>query len=279
MAEASVGAQDRSAGGADGADDVLVDERDGVLVIRLNRPRVRNALTRGTAERLAAALDELDARPDISVGVLGGEGRCFCAGMDLSAFARGERASLPGRGFGGLTEAPPVKPLIAAVEGAAVGGGLELVLACDLVVAASDAVFSLPEVRRGLAAAAGGLLRLPRAIPPNIAMEMALTGEPISAQRAYDFGLVNRLALPGTAIDAAYELAKTIAANTGRSVAASKQVLAGARDRRLADEFHRQREVLAPLLESATAREGAKAFVDGRAAGRSGGQPPAAGRP
>jgi len=256
-----------SADGRTAAADVVVETCGAVLVIRLNRPRVRNALTRAMAERMAAAFEELDAREELSVGVLTGTPPAFCAGMDLAAFVRGERASLQGRGFGGLTERPPAKPLIAAVEGAAVGGGFELVLACDLVVAAADAVFALPEVRRGLVAAAGGLLRLPRAIPPNVAMEMALTGEPIDARRAYGLGLVNRLVEPGTALTAACELGETIAAQRASSVQASKRLLAEVRDGQLAAEYTRHRELLGPLLDSAAARDGASAFVMGRSAG------------
>ncbi|MGN9816322.1 crotonase/enoyl-CoA hydratase family protein [Streptomyces sp. SD11] len=256
-----------SADGRTAAADIVVETRGAVLVIRLNRPRVRNALTRAMAERMGAAFEELDAREELRVGVLTGTPPAFCAGMDLAAFVRGERASLPGRGFGGLTERPPAKPLIAAVEGAAVGGGLELVLACDLVVAAVDAVFALPEVRRGLVAAAGGLLRLPRAIPPNVAMEMALTGESIDAQRAYGLGLVNRLVEPGTALSVACELARTIAAQRASSVLASKRLLAEVRDGQLAAEYIRHRELLGPQLDSAAARDGASRFVKGRPAG------------
>ncbi|MFI9168012.1 crotonase/enoyl-CoA hydratase family protein [Streptomyces lincolnensis] len=243
--------------------DVVVEERGPLLVIRLNRPHVRNALTRAMAERLAAAFRHLDDTPDLRVGVLTGTAPAFCSGMDLTAFARGERASLPGRGFGGLTERPPAKPLIAAVEGAAVGGGFEMVLACDLVVAAADASFGLPEVRRGLVAAAGGLLRLPRAIAPAVAMEMALTGDPIDAHRAHALGLVNRVVAPGSALAAACELGDRVAAHAGHAVLASKRVLGRARDGEWADEYREHRAELAAILDSPGARAGARAFVQG----------------
>ncbi|ARX80994.1 MULTISPECIES: crotonase/enoyl-CoA hydratase family protein [Streptomyces] len=267
-ADGGRGADRADGGGAPGsAADVLVERRGPVLVVRLNRPRVRNALTRAMAEELARAFAELDAREELRVGVLTGTPPAFCAGMDLAAFARGERASLPDRGFGGLTERPPAKPLIAAVEGAAVGGGFEMVLACDMVVASADARFALPEVRRGLVAAAGGLLRLPRAIAPVVAMEMALTGEPIDARRAFELGLVNRVVPAGTAVAAACELGERIAAHAGHAVLASKAVLARARDGELADEYRSHRELLADIIGSPGARAGARDFVQGRSRG------------
>src|SRR5690606_35238156 len=146
---------------------------------------------------VAAAMTELDSSPDLTVGVLTGAGGTFCAGMDLKAFLRGESPVIPGRGFLGLVEAPPEKPLIAAVEGYALAGGCEAVLAADMVVASRTAKFGIPEVKRGLAAAAGGLMRLPRRIPPAVALELALTGDLFDAERAYALGLVNRLADEG----------------------------------------------------------------------------------
>lgn len=157
---------------------VLTEFSDGVAVFTLNRPEAKNAVDLEVAEALAAAIDEFEARPDLTIVILTGAGGTFCAGMDLKAFTRGERPSLPGRGFGGITEAPPTKPLIAAVEGWALAGGCELALSADLIVAARDAKFGIPEVKRGLAAAAGGLLRLPKVLPYPIAMEMAITGDP-----------------------------------------------------------------------------------------------------
>ncbi|WP_195847793.1 enoyl-CoA hydratase-related protein, partial [Bordetella pertussis] len=150
------------------AAEVLVDRADGILTITINRPQARNAINLAVARGIAAAVDELDASDDLRIGILTGAGGSFCAGMDLKGFLRGERPSIEGRGFGGLTARPPRKPLIAAVEGYALAGGFELVLACDLVVAADNAQFGVPEVKRGLAATAGGLVRLQRQLPYRI---------------------------------------------------------------------------------------------------------------
>jgi enoyl-CoA hydratase len=178
--------------------DTLVKEiRGNVMVLTINRPEARNAMDFETATAIAAALDELDARDDLSIAVLTGAGNTFCSGMDLKGFLAGKRPSIPGRGFGGVTERPPRKVLIAAVEGYALAGGFELVLACDLVVASREAKFGLPEVKRGLAAAAGGLMRLPRRVPYHVAMEYSLTGDMLPATRAYELGLVNRLTEAG----------------------------------------------------------------------------------
>jgi enoyl-CoA hydratase len=198
-------------GGAQEA--VLTERRDRVLLVTLNRPDQRNAINAAVARGIAAALDELDADAGLSIGVITGAGKGFCSGMDLKAFVAGESPTVEGRGFAGITQRAAAKPLIAAVEGFAVAGGLEVALSCDLIVAARGARLGIPEVKRGLVAAGGGLLRLPRMLPRNIAMEMALTGDFILAERAAELGLVNRLAEPGAALDAALELAGTIAAN------------------------------------------------------------------
>ncbi|HUB03415.1 MAG TPA: enoyl-CoA hydratase-related protein, partial [Solirubrobacteraceae bacterium] len=176
---------------------VLTDRRGRILTITINRPEQRNAVNAAVAAGIAGALEELDGDAGLSVGVLFGVGKGFCAGMDLKAFVTGERPFIPGRGFAGITQRSADKPLIAAVEGFALAGGLEVALACDLIVAARGARLGIPEVKRSLFAAGGGLLRLPRALPRNVAMEMALTGDPIGAERAHDLGLVNRLADPG----------------------------------------------------------------------------------
>src|SRR3954451_12403168 len=157
--------------------EVLVTQEDGIQIITINRPEARNAMTLTAATRIAAALDELDQQDGLRIGILTGAGGTFCAGMDLKGFLRGERPSLPGRGFGALTRKPPRKPLIAAVEGYALAGGFGLVLACDLVVASESAQSGIPEVKRGLVATAGGLMRLPRQLPYRIALELALTGD------------------------------------------------------------------------------------------------------
>lgn len=246
-------------------DDLITERRGDVLLLTLNRPQARNAVTLAMAERIAAALDELDADPTLRVGVVTGAGGTFCAGMDLKGFARGERPVVAGRGFAGLVERPPAKPLIAAVEGYALAGGFEIVLACDLVVAARSAVFGLPEVKRGLTAAAGGLFRLPRRIPYHLAMELILTGRRWPATEAAAAGLVNRLVDAGGAADEALALAAEIAANAPLAVAASKRVVVESADWPLGEAFARQHEIVDPVRRSDDAKEGARAFVEKRA--------------
>jgi enoyl-CoA hydratase len=243
---------------------VLTEHRDRVLVITINRPDQRNAVNAAVAQGIAAALDELDATPELSIGVMTGAGKGFCAGMDLKAFVAGERSYVGDRGFAGITRRASVKPLIAAVEGFAVAGGLEVALACDLIVAARGAKLGIPEVKRSLVAAGGGLLRLPRVLPRNIAMELALTGDPILAERGFELGLVNRLAEPGGALDAALELAEQIAQNGPLALAASKRILTEAVDWPEAEFFERQGEIAGPVMGSEDAREGATAFAEKR---------------
>ncbi|MCZ2836737.1 crotonase/enoyl-CoA hydratase family protein [Modestobacter sp. VKM Ac-2985] len=243
---------------------VLTEVTDGVGVLTLNRPAAKNAVDLATTEALAAAIDEFEARDDVAVLVLTGAGGTFCAGMDLKAFARGERPRIEGRGFAGLTEAPPAKPLIAAVEGWALAGGCELALSADLVVAARDVRFGIPEVKRGLFAAGGGVLRLAKALPYQRAMEMALTGDPLPAEEAHRFGLVNTLTEPGGALAGARELAARIVVNGPLGVRASKQLIAGSvgwTDRAALDA---QRELADRVFGSADALEGARAFAEKR---------------
>jgi enoyl-CoA hydratase len=249
---------------ANGRPEVVVTAEQGVMIITINRPHAKNAVTLAVAEGVAAALDELDARDDLAVGIITGAGGTFCAGMDLKAFLRGERPSLPGRGFAGITEAPPATPLIAAVEGYALAGGCEIVLACDMVTAGRGARFGIPEAKRGLVAAAGGLLRLPERIPRAVAMELALTGGFLDAPRAYDLGLVNRLTNDGSALDEALELAHTIAANGPLATRASKRVIVESRGWPVEERFARQREIIEPVMTSEDAREGARAFAEKR---------------
>jgi len=192
---------------------VMTERRERVLVVTLNRPDQRNAVNAGVAQGIAAALDQLDADTELSVGIVTGAGGYFCAGMDLKAFAAGELPWVEGRGFAGIVERSSDKPLIAAIEGFAVAGGLEIALSCDLIVAAQGAKLGIPEVKRSLVAAGGGLLRLPRMLPRNIANELALTGDPITAERGYELGLVNRVTEKGGALDTALQMATTIAAN------------------------------------------------------------------
>jgi enoyl-CoA hydratase len=244
---------------------VLTEVTDGVGVLTLNRPEAKNAVDLATTQALAAAVDEFEARADVAVLVLTGAGGTFCAGMDLKAFARGERPRIEGRGFAGLTEAPPVKPLIAAVEGWALAGGCELALTADLVVAARDARFGIPEVKRGLFAAGGGVLRLAKALPYQRAMEMALTGDPLPAAEAHRFGLVNVLTEPGGALAGARALAARVAANGPLGVQASKQLIAASVGWTDRGALESQREIADRVFASADALEGARAFAEKRA--------------
>ncbi len=243
---------------------VLTERRGRVLLVTLNRPDARNAVDAALAAGVAAALDELDGDDELAVGVLTGAGRGFCSGMDLKAFVRGESPHVEGRGFAGIAERSADKPLIAAVEGFAVAGGLEIALACDLIVAARGAKLGIPEVKRGLVAAAGALLRLPRRIPYGVALELALTGDPISAERGYELGLVNRLADPGAAVDIALELAEAIGANGPLALIASKRIVAESPGWPADETWTRQREIAGPVMTSDDAREGATAFAEKR---------------
>ena len=247
------------------SDEVQVEHAGGVAVITINRPRARNAINHAVSTGIAAALDDLDERDDLTVGIITGAGGSFCAGMDLKAFVAGENVSDDRRGFGGITMLPPRKPIIAAVEGWALAGGCEIALACDLIVAAEDAKFGIPEVKRGLVAAAGGLVRLPRRIPPAVAMELALTGDPLTATDAHRLGLVNTLTTPGGALDGAKALAARIAANGPLGVAASKQLIVESQDWTDADLWEKQQAIVGAVLGSDDAVEGARAFAEKRA--------------
>jgi enoyl-CoA hydratase len=242
-------------------------EVDGaVMVITIDRPHARNAMTKAAAEIIAEALTELDARDDLAAGILTGAGGTFCAGMDLKRFAAGELPRVSGRGFGGLVEAPPRTPLIAAVEGWALGGGFELVLACDLVVAGEGARFGLPEVTRGLIARGGGAMRLPQRLPRPIALEVGLTGRPLDAARAAHFGLVNQVVPDGQALRGARELAAAIAANAPLAVQATKRLAVESPDWPSDELFSRQTPITDPVFASADAAEGARAFAERRPA-------------
>ncbi|MCE3551847.1 crotonase/enoyl-CoA hydratase family protein [Pseudonocardia sp. RS11V-5] len=247
------------------SDEVLVERRGAVQVITINRPQQKNALNLGVAQGIAAAVDELDASDELRVGVLTGAGGAFSAGMDLKAFLRGESPSIEGRGLCGITQAPPRKPLIGAVEGWALAGGFELLLACDLVVAARTARFGVPEVKRSLVAAGGAALHLPRRLPPAIALELLLTGDPISAERAAEVGLVNRVTEEGGALEGAVALGETIAANGPLAVAATKEVARQTVDWTLADMWAKQEPIIRPVFSSEDAKEGATAFAEKRA--------------
>ena len=247
------------------SDEVLVEVADGIMTVTLNRPKAKNAANKALAVGVAAAMDELDSNDDIRVAILTGAGGTFCSGMDLKAFVTGELPMVEGRGFAGVTEKPPQKPLIAAVEGFALAGGLELMITCDLIVAADNAKFGIPEVKRGLAAAAGGLIRLPRQIPSRLAMELALTGDFITAQRAERMGLINRVVPAGTALEAAKELAAAICANGPLAVRISKQVVTESADWSSEEMWQKQQEVVMPIFTSEDAIEGATAFAEKRA--------------
>jgi enoyl-CoA hydratase len=235
-----------------------------MIIVTINRPQVHNAIDRETALAVESAIDTFDESPNLMVGILTGAGTSFCSGMDLKSFASGELPYGNRRGFAGLVEHPPAKPLIAAVEGFALAGGFELVLACDLVVASEDAVFGLPEVKRGLCATGGGLLRLPERIPRNHAMQFALTGDPLPARRAAELGLINHLVPPGTALARAAELAATILRNGPLAVAASKRVIDESPKWPREQLFNCQREIADSVRRSSDAREGALAFVEKR---------------
>ncbi|MEV4058144.1 crotonase/enoyl-CoA hydratase family protein [Amycolatopsis sp. NPDC049688] len=239
--------------------EVRTERIGSTLLITIDRPQARNAVNAAVAAQLAAALDELESDPTLRAGVLTGAENTFSAGMDLKAALKGESPDIPGRGFGGLTEAELAKPLIAAVEGFAMGGGFELALGCDLIVAAEDATFGLPEVKRGLIAAGGGVIRLPQRIPHHLAMEFLLTGEPVTGRRAGELGLVNRVTPAGDAAAVAVGLAEKLAENAPLALAAVKKIV------RAADPKAAQREEIKKLMQSKDVREGMTAFAERRA--------------
>ncbi|MEV6336862.1 crotonase/enoyl-CoA hydratase family protein [Nocardia vinacea] len=247
------------------SDEVLVERRGAVQVITINRPTAKNALNAGVAAGVAAAVDELDQSDELWAGVLTGAGGTFSSGMDLKAWLRGESPAIEGRGLCGITMTPPRKPLIAAVEGWAVAGGFELLLACDLVVAARTARVGVPEVKRSLVARGGAALLLPRRVPFAIALELLLTGDPIGAERAAEVGLVNRLTEEGGALEGALALAETITANGPLAVAATKEIARSSADWTLAEGWAKQVDIAQPVFSSADAVEGATAFAEKRA--------------
>jgi enoyl-CoA hydratase len=243
--------------------EVLTEVEDGILIVTINRPEAKNAMSQAAAEGISAAMDRLEAEDDLRCAILTGAGGTFCSGMDLKGFLRGERPTVEGRGFGALSQWTPRKPLIAAVDGFALAGGMELALSCDLIVANASAKFGIPEVKRGLAAAAGGLIKLPRQIPPRIAMELALTGDFIDAARAYELGFVNRV-VEGPSIDAAKELARKIAENGPLALIASKAIIRESHEWTEAEMWDRQNTHTMAVFMSQDAREGAAAFAEKR---------------
>jgi enoyl-CoA hydratase len=245
------------------SDEILTERRGRILVITINRPEARNAVNLAVSQGLADAVDELDADKDLSVAVLTGAGGNFCSGMDLKAFAAGEMVAIPGRGIG-FTERPPRKPLISAVEGYALAGGTEVVLATDLVVASRTAKFGIPEVKRGLVAAGGGLVRLHKRIPYQKALQLALTGESFTAEQAEGWGFVNVLTEPGDALAGAIELAEQITANGPLAVATTKEVFVKSVGWSEDEMWKKQREYIVPIFSSNDAKEGAIAFAEKR---------------
>ena len=243
---------------------VLTERRGNVMIITLNRPEVRNAVNAALAAGLAGALEELDAEDSLSVGILTGAGGFFCAGMDLGAFVRGESPWFGDRGFAGIAQRSARKPLIAAIESFALAGGLEIALACDLIVAARGARMGIPEAKRSLVAAGGALLRLPRRIPYHVAMELALTGDPMLSERLHELGLVNRLTEPGDAVAGALELAAALAGNGPLALVAAKQIIAEQFDWSIDEMWAKQGEIAAPVMTSEDAKEGASAFKEKR---------------
>jgi enoyl-CoA hydratase len=244
---------------------VLVETADGVMTITLNRPQAKNAVNKALAVAVAAAIDELESNDQLRAAIITGAGGSFCSGMDLKAFVTGEHPVVEGRGFAGMCEYICTKPLIAAVEGYALAGGFEVAISCDLIIAAEDSKFGIPEVKRGLAAGAGGLAKLPKQIPSRIAKELALTGDFISAGRAYELGLINQVVPAGTALAAARAMAAKIAANGPLAVVASKAVVDRAQDWTSDVMYAHQEKIIMPVIHSEDAIEGATAFAQKRA--------------
>ena len=243
------------------ADEVLTERRDRVLLITLNRPKAKNSVNTALAAALTAAIEELDSDDGLSAGVLTGADGGFSAGMDLKAFA----TEGPPKGFDEFLRNGAKKPLIAAIEGFALAGGLEIALTCDLLVAAKGVRLGIPEVGVGLFAAGGALMRLPRVVPYGVAMEMALTGDPISVEKAAEYGMVARIAEPGKAVDEAIALGTRIAKNAPLSVSASKQMISDSFGRTEDEFWKHQGPLIRDIFASNDAKEGPRAFAEKRA--------------
>ena len=246
---------------------VEYEQQGRIAVLTIRRPEARNAVNGDVARGMEAAIDRLEEDDDVWVGIVTGEGPVFSAGADLKAISAGQAADLQTErgGFGGIAHRERTKPLIAAVDGPALAGGCEIVLSCDLVVASTQARFGIPEVKRSLVAAAGGLFRLPRVLPRFVAMEMALTGDPISAERAHELGMVNELVEPGQAVEAAKALAERICANAPVAVRLSRKVVlegAGAPDDEAWKITH---AAMGEVVRTEDFAEGPRAFIEKRA--------------
>jgi enoyl-CoA hydratase len=246
------------------ADEVLRERRAHVEILTINRPEARNAINRATAIALGDALDDCESDDDVWVVVLTASGdKAFSAGMDLKAFAAGE-FPITDKGFGGITQRDFPKPLIAAANGSALAGGFEILISCDMVIAADHAKFGIPEAARGLIAGGGGLIRLPKRIPLAVAYEMALTAEPIDAQRAYELGLVNRVVPGDRVLDEAVALAERIAKNAPLAVRVSKDVMKKSRELSEEESWELNTDSFGLIGRSADALEGAVAFAEKR---------------
>ncbi len=241
---------------------VLIDRLDAVLHIRLNRPSVRNAINREMAEEVGRTIEILEQDDTLRVAVMDGADGAFSSGMDFAAFLAGERPNTSERGLLGFGRVAPSKPVIAAVEGYAVGAGFEAVLACDLVVAGDSAFLALTETPRGMLAGGGGLIRLAQRLPAAVATELALTGRRLSAREGARWGLVNQVTADGGAFEAALQLAESVAAVPPIACAAAREVIAASRDVDVATAFTRQLPVLERVLASGEAQRGARAFLD-----------------
>ena len=245
---------------------VEYEQHGRVGLIRINRPDARNAVNADVATSMEAAIDRLEDDPETWVGVLTGAGPVFSAGADLKAIAAGQgnQLSTPRGGFGGIARRARTKPMIAAVDGPALAGGCEIALACDLIVASRAAAFGLPEVKRSLAAAGGGLFRLPRILPRNIAVEIILTGDPITAERAAELGMVNQLVEPGEAVTAAMALAERICANAPLAVRESRAVVMAIDTEDDNTLWKMSNRALANLMATEDFAEGPRAFIEKR---------------
>ena len=242
--------------------------KDRIAVVTIRRPEARNAVNPEVAAGLEHAVDQLEADPDTWIGIIAGEGPVFCAGADLKAIAAGQADGLRTKrgGFAGITARERTKPIIAAVDGPALAGGCEIALSCDLIVASQQAIFGLPEVKRSLVAAAGGLFRLPRTLGPKVAMELILTGDPIPAERAYQLGMVNQLVAPGEALDAARSLAERVVANAPIAVWESRKIALAALTSDDETLWRMSRDGFSRVSQTEDFAEGPRAFIEKRPA-------------
>ena len=245
---------------------IETETRDHILVITLNRPEARNAFNRDMAEEMSAIIDAYEDDKELRAAIIQANGPTFSAGQDLKAALNGEMAVTKTRGGFGIMSKPPMKPLIAAIEGQALAGGMELSLCCDMIVASTQSVFGLAEAKRSLVAVGGGCFRLPKRVPHHIAMEMILTAEPRSAADMHQFGYVNRLAAPGTTFDEAMKLAELLVRNGPLAVRASKEIAWRSATEAWTDEesWANQQEIVKPVMGSQDQIEGLKAFAEKR---------------